>query len=172
MYYSKDVQTTVTSFEAEEMALVEEQERIAEAIAAATTASTLTVAAASEPLNGDVPSVESIREDDINDSISKSIGLLSCVFHFHEHTHNSYYAYIITVAIVLEESEKNAILNSEQFLDFFDHSTRLIERALSTKYDILTDYRIGDEEPVYVYIDITEYIRSSSLYNNICNCFM
>ncbi|OAJ35891.1 hypothetical protein BDEG_20120 [Batrachochytrium dendrobatidis JEL423] len=40
----------------------------------------------------------------------------------------------------LSEQEKAAIITSEDFLHFFDQSTRYIERALAEDYDILSDY--------------------------------
>uniref|UniRef100_A0A8C8A0K0 Dynein cytoplasmic 1 intermediate chain 2 n=1 Tax=Oryzias sinensis TaxID=183150 RepID=A0A8C8A0K0_9TELE len=40
----------------------------------------------------------------------------------------------------LTEEEKLQILHSEEFTNFFDHSTRIIERALSEHVDIFFDY--------------------------------
>jgi len=43
----------------------------------------------------------------------------------------------------LHEEEKKAILSSETFYEFFDQSTKIIERALHDTYDYTVDYRIG-----------------------------
>ena len=52
-----------------------------------------------------------------------------------------------TVPKELTEEEKNQIIGSEDFAVFFDHSTRLIERALSEQVDIFTDYAgKGDDD--------------------------
>ena len=53
----------------------------------------------------------------------------------------------LTVPKELTEEEKNQIIGSEDFAVFFDHSTRLIERALSEQVDIFTDYAgKGDDD--------------------------
>ncbi|KAL2916533.1 hypothetical protein HK105_203966 [Polyrhizophydium stewartii] len=41
---------------------------------------------------------------------------------------------------VLSDQERAAIISSEDFLHFFDRSTKFIERALTEDYDILADY--------------------------------
>uniref|UniRef100_A0A8C4ISY9 Dynein cytoplasmic 1 intermediate chain 2 n=1 Tax=Dicentrarchus labrax TaxID=13489 RepID=A0A8C4ISY9_DICLA len=46
----------------------------------------------------------------------------------------------------LTEEEKLQILHSEEFVDFFDHSTRIIERALSEHVDLFFDYSGRDLE--------------------------
>ncbi|XP_017324943.1 dynein, cytoplasmic 1, intermediate chain 2a isoform X4 [Ictalurus punctatus] len=46
----------------------------------------------------------------------------------------------------LTEEEKLQILHSEEFMDFFDHSTRIIERALSEHVDVFFDYSGRDLE--------------------------
>ncbi|XP_053483004.1 dynein, cytoplasmic 1, intermediate chain 2a isoform X6 [Ictalurus furcatus] len=46
----------------------------------------------------------------------------------------------------LTEEEKLQILHSEEFMDFFDHSTRIIERALSERVDVFFDYSGRDLE--------------------------
>uniref|UniRef100_A0A4W4H0Z7 Dynein, cytoplasmic 1, intermediate chain 2a n=1 Tax=Electrophorus electricus TaxID=8005 RepID=A0A4W4H0Z7_ELEEL len=46
----------------------------------------------------------------------------------------------------LTEEEKQQILHSEEFMDFFDHSTRIIERALSEHVDVFFDYSGRDLE--------------------------
>nr|XP_055069023.1 dynein, cytoplasmic 1, intermediate chain 2a isoform X1 [Misgurnus anguillicaudatus] len=40
----------------------------------------------------------------------------------------------------LTEEEKQQILHSEEFLTFFDHSSRIVERALSEQVDVFFDY--------------------------------
>ncbi|KAJ3300528.1 hypothetical protein HK104_010470 [Borealophlyctis nickersoniae] len=44
----------------------------------------------------------------------------------------------------LTEPERKMILSSERFMDFFDHSTKLIQRALNEPYDFMRDYTISD----------------------------
>uniref|UniRef100_A0A672JCS1 Cytoplasmic dynein 1 intermediate chain 2-like n=1 Tax=Salarias fasciatus TaxID=181472 RepID=A0A672JCS1_SALFA len=46
----------------------------------------------------------------------------------------------------LTEEEKLQILHSEEFANFFDHSTRIIERALSEHVDLFFDYSGRDLE--------------------------
>lgn len=46
----------------------------------------------------------------------------------------------------LTEEEKLQILHSEEFMDFFDHSTRIVERALSEHVDVFFDYSGRDLE--------------------------
>ncbi|XP_042722928.1 cytoplasmic dynein 1 intermediate chain 2-like [Lagopus leucura] len=46
----------------------------------------------------------------------------------------------------LTEEEKQQILHSEEFLSFFDHSTRIVERALSEQINIFCDYSGRDLE--------------------------
>lgn len=40
----------------------------------------------------------------------------------------------------LTEEEKLQILHSSEFITFFDHSTRIVERALSEHVDVFFDY--------------------------------
>ncbi|KAM5265146.1 cytoplasmic dynein 1 intermediate chain 2 isoform 6-T8 [Hipposideros larvatus] len=46
----------------------------------------------------------------------------------------------------LTEEEKQQILHCEEFLSFFDHSTRIVERALSEQINIFFDYSGRDLE--------------------------
>ncbi|XP_043332935.1 cytoplasmic dynein 1 intermediate chain 2-like [Cervus canadensis] len=46
----------------------------------------------------------------------------------------------------LTEEEKQQILHSEEFLSFFDHSTRTVERALSEQINVFFDYSGRDLE--------------------------
>lgn len=46
----------------------------------------------------------------------------------------------------LTEEEKLQILHSEEFVNFFEHSTRIIERALSEHVDVFFDYSGRDLE--------------------------
>ncbi|ORY32404.1 WD40 repeat-like protein [Rhizoclosmatium globosum] len=46
---------------------------------------------------------------------------------------------------VMDEIEKEIILQSWQFQDFFDRSSKLVERALNSKSDSLVDYTMADE---------------------------
>uniref|UniRef100_A0AAQ5YWW1 Dynein, cytoplasmic 1, intermediate chain 2a n=1 Tax=Amphiprion ocellaris TaxID=80972 RepID=A0AAQ5YWW1_AMPOC len=52
----------------------------------------------------------------------------------------------IAPAQPLTEEEKLQILHSEEFVNFFDHSTRIIERALSEHVDLFFDYSGRDLE--------------------------
>lgn len=40
----------------------------------------------------------------------------------------------------LTEEEKQQVLHSDDFLMFFDHSSRIVERALSEQVDVCFDY--------------------------------
>jgi len=42
------------------------------------------------------------------------------------------------------EEEKKNIMNSDGFKDFFDYSTKIVERALDEPYDFMIDYRIDN----------------------------
>lgn len=43
----------------------------------------------------------------------------------------------------LSEEEKSAIMTSNDFLDFFERSSKVVERALDMEYDVLADYGSG-----------------------------
>lgn len=43
----------------------------------------------------------------------------------------------------LNEDELNAVTSSNDFLDFVERSSKVIERALDEEYDILADYELG-----------------------------
>ena len=44
----------------------------------------------------------------------------------------------------MDENERKTVITSDQFMDFFEKSTKLIERALNEKYDYLMDYADND----------------------------
>lgn len=44
----------------------------------------------------------------------------------------------------LTNEELNAVTSSEEFMDFVERSSKVIERALDQEYDILADYSLGD----------------------------
>jgi len=46
----------------------------------------------------------------------------------------------------LTAQEQKEIEASESFLDFFKHSSKLVERALSVSYDIAVDYEHYSED--------------------------
>jgi dynein intermediate chain len=46
----------------------------------------------------------------------------------------------------LSEEEKNSILTSDEFVDFVDYSTKVVERALNEKYDFMKDYTLLQDE--------------------------
>lgn len=55
-----------------------------------------------------------------------------------------------SLARELTDEERAAITASEDFLDFIDRSSKVVERALDMEYDVLADYGLGisaeDEE--------------------------
>lgn len=46
--------------------------------------------------------------------------------------------------------EAKEILNSDDFHDFFDKTTRIVERALNQPYDPTVDYAANDQADKYV----------------------
>ena len=48
--------------------------------------------------------------------------------------------------IALSEEQKKKILSSVDFVEFVDHSTRLVGRVLSDDYDFMKDYSITQED--------------------------
>ena len=55
-----------------------------------------------------------------------------------------------TMTVELSEEERAAILSSEQFIEFIDVSSKMIERALDDTYDFLKDYRKESNSAEYV----------------------
>lgn len=58
-------------------------------------------------------------------------------------------------ARILTDEEQNAVTRSDDFLEFVDRSTKVLERALDQEYDILADYAlrgavVEDEDEGYV----------------------
>ena len=51
-------------------------------------------------------------------------------------------------ARALTEEELNAVTSSEDFLDFVDRSSKVIEKALDQDYDILVDYGMDGLEGI------------------------
>ncbi|KAK2629447.1 hypothetical protein QTJ16_000267 [Diplocarpon rosae] len=51
-------------------------------------------------------------------------------------------------ARALTHEELNAVTSSEDFMDFVEKSSKVIERALDQEYDILADYALGGENGV------------------------
>lgn len=47
----------------------------------------------------------------------------------------------------LTSDELNAVTSSDDFLDFVDKSSKVIERALDEEYDVLADYALGGAGP-------------------------
>ncbi|TPX38502.1 hypothetical protein SeMB42_g06702 [Synchytrium endobioticum] len=45
----------------------------------------------------------------------------------------------------LNEDEKQRILSSDHFCRFFEQSTKIVERALTDRYDIMMDYTAGED---------------------------
>jgi dynein intermediate chain, cytosolic len=50
----------------------------------------------------------------------------------------------------MTEEERAAIFAAPEFVDFFEQSTKMIQRALSEGYDYTKDYRIGTDDTAYV----------------------
>ena len=50
----------------------------------------------------------------------------------------------------MTEEEKTSTLAQPEFLDFVEHSTKIIQRALNDHYDYVRDYTIGTESGPYV----------------------
>jgi len=49
----------------------------------------------------------------------------------------------------LSEEERRSILQSDAFLEFFDKSTKIVERALNEPFDILIDYAAAQDDDLY-----------------------
>ena len=45
----------------------------------------------------------------------------------------------------MTEEEKIGVFAAPEFLDFVEHSTKIIQRALNDNYDYVRDYTIGTE---------------------------
>ena len=50
----------------------------------------------------------------------------------------------------MSEDEKIGVFAAPEFLDFVEHSTKIIQRALNDNYDYVRDYTIGAETGAYV----------------------
>ena len=50
----------------------------------------------------------------------------------------------------MTEEEKIGVFSAPEFLDFVEHSTKIIQRALNDNYDYVRDYTIGAETGAYV----------------------
>ncbi len=46
----------------------------------------------------------------------------------------------------LSPEEAASVMNTSDFLSFFDRSSKLVERVLNVKYDPLVDYSANDDE--------------------------
>nr|CAG8432988.1 7438_t:CDS:10 [Entrophospora candida] len=46
----------------------------------------------------------------------------------------------------LSEVERKKVYNSAEFIDFIDHTTKIVERALNENYDFMRDYTISGKE--------------------------
>ena len=45
--------------------------------------------------------------------------------------------------IELTDEERKSILQSNEFVEFLDHSSKIVERAMSERYDFMKDYTLG-----------------------------
>ena len=59
------------------------------------------------------------------------------------------------VIIELTEEEAKSIQKTQEFVEFVDLSTKLVERALNEKYDFMKDYTLG--------VDIERYDHKGNL---------
>jgi hypothetical protein len=50
-----------------------------------------------------------------------------------------------TPSLELSEEERREIVESDTFADFFDYSTKVVERILNESYDVTIDYRTAEE---------------------------
>jgi dynein intermediate chain len=42
----------------------------------------------------------------------------------------------------ISEDDRKKIISSNEFIDFIDHSTKIVERVLNENYDYMKDYSI------------------------------
>jgi hypothetical protein len=122
--YSKDVQTTESSFAVEEPTI--------------------------EPLDTSIVRnniLDSVaNSEDIVSEID--LNLLKSVYHV-----RVFFFYYITYSSVdMDEDEKRVIIQSEHFSDFVTKSTKLIERALTDKMDLFRDYTQVDDDSRYLVV--------------------
>ena len=47
------------------------------------------------------------------------------------------------VGLELTDEERKTILHSADFVEFLDHSSKILERAMSERYDFMKDYTLG-----------------------------
>ena len=47
------------------------------------------------------------------------------------------------ILLELTDEERKAIVQSAEFVDFMDHSSKILERAMTEKYDFMKDYTLG-----------------------------
>jgi len=74
---------------------------------------------------------------------------LPCIFLFFIYIY--IYVYILDYLLAdtpkeLTEEEKLQVLHSSEFLSFFEHGSRIVERALSEQVDVCFDYSGRDLE--------------------------
>lgn len=43
----------------------------------------------------------------------------------------------------LTDEERKALVQSTEFIEFVEHSSKILERAMSEKYDFMKDYTLG-----------------------------
>lgn len=82
--------------------------------------------------------------------LESRIQLFWCINELIESNYTPAIVFCLLVSVAppheLTEEEKLQILHSEEFMEFFDHSTRIIERALSEHVDVFFDYSGRDME--------------------------
>ena len=66
----------------------------------------------------------------------------------------------LTNFIEMTEEEKASIFSAPEFLDFVEHSTKIIQRALNDNYDYVRDYTIGAETGVLVHVSYSYFLSA------------
>ena len=52
---------------------------------------------------------------------------------------------LTSLRLEMTEEERTSVVAQPEFLDFVEHSTKIIQRALNDNYDYVRDYTIGTE---------------------------
>lgn len=52
-------------------------------------------------------------------------------------------AILLLFLLELTDEERKSIVQSAEFVDFIDHSSKILERAMTEKYDFMKDYTLG-----------------------------
>ncbi|KAK9319277.1 WD40-repeat-containing domain protein [Lipomyces orientalis] len=71
----------------------------------------------------------------------------------------------------LRPEEKSELLQSEEFLQFIERSSKIVERVLDDDYDILVDYASGFEDKEYVRIPYFSGSQSEGMVKQVTQFF-